>query len=80
MQAFTLGEMINNDTVLIHVEKAEHEIRGLYPAINQMFLSHAFPNAVWVNREEDTGDEGLRQAKLSYLPAELWTKYKGVLR
>ena len=80
VQAFTLGEMINNDTVLIHVEKAEHEIRGLYPAINQMFLSHAFPNAVWVNREEDTGDEGLRQAKLSYLPAELWTKYKGVLR
>lgn len=80
VKAFTLGEMLNSDTVLIHVEKAEHEVRGLYPAINQMFLNNTFPTAKWVNREEDTGDEGLRKAKLSYLPTELWTKYKGVLR
>lgn len=80
VKAFTLGEMLNNDTAVIHVEKAEHEIRGLYPAINQMFLSKALPAAKWVNREEDTGDEGLRKAKLSYMPEKLWSKYKGVLR
>lgn len=80
VKAFTLGEMLNHDTAVIHIEKADHEIRGLYPAINQMFLQHEFAEAMWVNREEDTGDEGLRKAKLSYMPAKLWSKYKGVLR
>ena len=80
VKAFTLGEMLNKDTAVIHVEKADHEIRGLYPAINQLFLSNNFPQASFVNREEDTGDEGLRKAKLSYYPQELLSKYKGVLR
>lgn len=80
VKAFTLGEMLNDEMAVIHVEKADHEVRGLYPAINQMFLQNSFPQALLVNREEDTGDEGLRKAKLSYHPVELLTKYKGVLR
>ena len=80
VKAFTLGEMLNKNTAVIHVEKADHEVRGLYPAINQLFLNNNFPEATLVNREEDTGDEGLRKAKLSYYPEELLTKYKGVLR
>ena len=80
VKAFTLGEMLTNNTAVIHIEKADHEVRGLYPAINQLFLTNNFPQAELVNREEDTGDEGLRKAKLSYYPKELLTKYKGVLR
>ena len=78
--AYTLGEMLNDNTVVIHVEKANGEVNGLYGAINQEFLLHAWPDVQYVNREEDTGAEGLRKAKLSYHPIELVKKYKGVYR
>ena len=78
IEAFTMGERLNDDTVVIHVEKANGLINGLYGAINQECLLHAWPDAAFVNREEDTGDEGLRKAKLSYHPVELVKKYKGV--
>ena len=78
--AFTLGEMLNDNTVIIHVEKADGTITGLYGAINQEFLLHEWPEVQYVNREVDTGAEGLRKAKLSYHPVELIKKYKGVYR
>ena len=78
--AFTLGEMLNDNTVIIHVEKADGTITGLYGAINQEFLLHEWPTVQYVNREEDTGAEVLRKAKLSYHPVELIKKYKGVYR
>lgn len=75
--AFTMGEMINSDTVVIHIEKAYPEYRGLYPAINKLFLSEFWPDVTYVNREEDMGLPGLRKAKESYYPEYLLTKYKG---
>jgi hypothetical protein len=36
--------------------------------INQQFLEHEVASYTYVNREDDTGDDGLRQAKLSYKP------------
>ena len=59
----------------IQIEKANPEIRGLYTMINQQFLVHAFPQAELVNREDDMGEEGLRQAKESYYPLRLEKKY-----
>ena len=73
-----MGEKINDETVVIHVEKANGTINGLYSAINQEFLLHEWPDVAFVNREEDTGDEGLRKAKMSYHPVALVKKYKGV--
>lgn len=78
IMAFTMGEKISENTIVIHVEKADGEINGLYGAINQEFLLHAWPDIEFVNREEDTGDEGLRKAKLSYHPVRLVKKFKGV--
>ena len=78
IEAFTMGEKINDETVVIHVEKANGTINGLYSAINQEFLLHEWPDVAFVNREEDTGDEGLRKAKMSYHPVALVKKYKGV--
>ena len=80
IEAFTMGEMLNDNTVVIHVEKANGLVNGLYGAINQEFLLHAWPDVQFVNREEDTGDEGLRKAKLSYQPVQLVKKYKGVFK
>ncbi len=78
IEAFTMGEKINDETVVIHVEKANGTINGLYSAINQEFLLHEWADVAFVNREEDTGDEGLRKAKMSYHPVALVKKYKGV--
>ncbi|MBQ9832775.1 MAG: DUF2156 domain-containing protein [Clostridia bacterium] len=75
LEAFSLGQLINKDTALIHIEKANPDIQGLYPFINQQFLINEFPDVEYVNREEDMGLEGLRKAKLSYNPTGFVEKY-----
>lgn len=75
LEAFTMGEYLNPNMALIHIEKANPSIRGLYPYINQQFLVHEFPDVEFVNREEDMGIEGLRKAKLSYHPCKFVEKY-----
>lgn len=66
--AFTVGERVCDDTMVVHIEKALTEYEGAYTMINQQFVEHECQDMVYVNREEDTGDEGLRKAKLSYRP------------
>lgn len=66
--AFSMGEPICDDTFVVHIEKAHTEIEGAYTMINQQFVEHECVNYQYVNREEDTGAEGLRKAKLSYRP------------
>lgn len=75
LEAFTMGELLNDNMALIHIEKANPEIRGLYPYINQQFLVNEFSDVEFVNREEDLGIEGLRKAKLSYHPVKFVEKY-----
>ena len=75
LEAFTIGEYLNSNMALIHIEKANPKIRGLYPFINQQFLVHEFSDVEFVNREEDLGIEGLRKAKLSYHPIRFVEKY-----
>lgn len=76
VEAFSLGEPLNPDTVVIHIEKANPEIPGLYAAINQQFAQNAWAGYQWINREQDLGLEGLRQAKESYNPDHLVDKYE----
>ena len=78
--AFTMGEQLNPDTFVVHIEKAYAEIQGAYPMINQQFVMHEAQNYKYVNREEDTGSEGLRRAKLSYRPEFLVEKGRVTLR
>ncbi|MFR4352718.1 MAG: GNAT family N-acetyltransferase [Roseburia sp.] len=73
--AFTMGERLNSDTFVVHFEKAYPDMQGAYPMINQQFVQSACQEYVYVNREEDTGDLGLRKAKLSYYPEILLKKY-----
>ena len=75
LEAFTMGEYLNHNMALIHIEKANPSIRGLYPYINQQFLVNEFSDVEFVNREEDLGIEGLRKAKLSYHPVKFVEKY-----
>lgn len=72
--AFAIGEPLSPDTFVVHIEKAFADIQGAYPMINQQFAAHAAKDYLYTNREEDTGSEGLRKAKLSYRPAFLVDK------
>ena len=78
IQALTYGEQLNSDTAIIHVEKANGELKGIYAAINQEFLTYAWPDMTYVNREEDMGEPGLRKAKESYKPFKMIEKYIAV--
>jgi len=75
VEAFTLGEPLNNDTVVIHIEKANPAYEGLYTVINQAFLEREWSTYSYVNREQDLGEEGLRKAKESYFPHHIVNKY-----
>ena len=78
VEAFSIGELINEKIALIHIEKANPDIRGLYQAINNEFIRHTFGDTEFVNREEDMGLPGLRQAKESYNPDHFAEKYDAV--
>lgn len=75
--AYTIGE-IKDDTLYVHIEKAERRISGSYETINTLFVRDmlgAHPDLQYVNREDDAGDPGLRAAKQSYHPLTLLQKY-----
>lgn len=75
IEAFSLGELTTPDMAVIHVEKANPEINGLYAVINQQFCRNCWSETLYINREEDLGVHGLRKAKESYLPVKLIEKY-----
>ena len=83
IEAVTLGEYAkttNKKTVIVHVEKADDRIRGLYQAINNEFCKRLPDETVYVNREEDMGMENLKQAKMSYKPYKMAKKYSAIVK
>ncbi len=80
--AYTIGEILNSDTYVIHIEKAFREIQGAYAMINREFaawVKETYPHLLYINREEDVGDDGLRQAKLSYAPVRMAVKFRAFI-
>lgn len=76
LEAFTIGSYNERMKMsIVHIEKANPEIRGLYAYINQQFQIQAFPEAEVVNREDDMGLPGLRKAKESYHPIRMARKF-----
>ena len=69
MAAFAVGEPLDDQTIVVHFEKGRPEYRGVYQAINFCFAKYSAKNFVFINREQDAGEEGLRQAKESYSPS-----------
>lgn len=75
--AFSVGEVVN-DTLIVHIEKARKDIVGAYEAINYFYsaqMAETHPEVQYINREDDAGDPGLREAKLSYNPETILKKY-----
>lgn len=68
--AYSIGEVMCDDTALIHIEKADRSYDGAYAMINKLFASE-FEDCTYINREEDMGIPGLRKAKSSYHPVRM---------
>ncbi len=74
-EAYAIGDLLNHNTGVVHIEKANSNINGLYTFINQQFCEREFSMTKYMNREQDMGEEGLRKAKKSYHPVKMVNKY-----
>jgi hypothetical protein len=74
--AFSLGETIAGGKIYcVHFEKGIDSYKGVFQYVNQA-TAQALPETIeYINREQDVGDEGLRQAKMTYRPAAFVVKY-----
>ena len=73
--AFAAGE-ICADMLIVQIEKAKRGVQGAYPAMAQLFAQRfCTEGVVYINREDDSGDAGLRKSKMQYLPLALVDKY-----
>lgn len=75
IEAFSIGTQLNDTTAVINVEKANQEITGLYPFLRQQLVKKFFDDLIYINAEDDVGEENLRKSKLSYQPEYLVEKY-----
>ena len=80
--AYSMGVPLNKTTFDVNFEKAFSSISGAYAMINREFsrmIQLKYPEIQFLNREDDMGVAGLRQAKLSYHPAMILEKYTALL-
>jgi uncharacterized protein len=79
--AYCLGESIARGRMFaIHFEKGIDEYKGIYQFMNQAFAESLPRFFTLINREQDLGNEGLRQAKMTYRPCGFVQKYTGKLK
>ncbi len=74
---WSLGEPLAKGRMFaVHFEKGIEDYKGIYQFMNQAF-AQALPSYFSsINREQDLGDEGLRQAKMTYRPCCFVNKYR----
>ena len=68
IEAISVFEELNPTTAVVHYEKGSPDYDGIYKAINMETAKVLQKDFTFINREEDMGIPGLRQAKMSYRP------------
>ncbi len=75
--AFSVGERLNRDTLVMHLEKADTSFAGSYQTMSRLSAQRAVEMGyTYINKEEDLGLANLRKAKMSYHPAKMVSKYE----
>jgi hypothetical protein len=78
--AYCLGESVAKGKMFaIHFEKGIEHYKGIYQFMNQAFAAALPRFFIHLNREQDLGNEGLRQAKMTYRPTGFVKKYSAYL-
>jgi hypothetical protein len=73
--AYAVFSRISESTYDIQFEKSDPDFKGASQVINHETVKYLKGKCLFVNREQDLGIKGLRQAKLSYDPVDLLTPY-----
>ncbi|OHD14576.1 MAG: hypothetical protein A2086_08025 [Spirochaetes bacterium GWD1_27_9] len=76
VEAFCFGERLDSKTYVVHFEKANSDLKGIYQTINKLHIEKIVDGKFkYVNREQDLGIAGIRKAKESYFPTKMIKKY-----
>jgi hypothetical protein len=82
--AYCLGELLPNGTTFaMHFEKGIDQYKGVYQFVNQAYAKVLAEEGargqqvLFINREQDLGEEGMRQAKETYRPVGFVKKHVG---
>ena len=73
--AFSIGECLSEKLAVIHIEKGDKNINGIYSFIAKTLVDKCFNDSEIINREQDMGIAGLRKSKMSYYPLRLEKKF-----
>lgn len=71
LAAFSVFSRLNANTFDIQFEKFDIHFKGAAQLINQETAKYLQEKCTLINREQDLGVKGLRQAKMSYEPSEI---------
>jgi hypothetical protein len=71
LAAFSIFTPLNHDTYDIHFEKACIKFKGAAQVINHETAKYLRGKCQYLNKEQDLGVQGLRQAKMSYAPENI---------
>ncbi len=71
IKAFAVFSRINSNSYTVQFEKALHECKGASQVITNRTAVYLRDKCEFINREQDLGIPGLRQAKQSYAPDHL---------
>ncbi len=71
MAAFSIFSPLNPSTYNVQFEKSDFDFKGAAQVINQQTALFLQDKCQYINREQDLGIKGLRQAKMSYEPEKL---------
>ena len=75
MFAFSIYSPLNGNMADVHFEKFDPEVKGIGQVINWETARALAGTTKYINREQDLGIEGLRQAKRSYTPEYILNAY-----
>jgi len=75
IEAISIFEQMNKETVVVHFEKGSPYYDGIYKAVNMETARLVQQDALYINRESDMGNPGLRKAKESYRPDHMIPVY-----
>jgi hypothetical protein len=78
--AFSIFSRLNQNTYDIHYEKSCHRFKGASQVINHETAKYLRGKCQFLNREQDLGIKGLRQAKISYDPETLFAVHTLVFK
>ncbi len=73
--AYAVFSPLGNNAYTVHFEKSNIGVKGAAQYINRETAAYLESRARCINREQDLGIQGLRQAKLSYAPHQVWVPF-----